>query len=364
MEGKLNRIKTLMKNGGAVSILFFISIIWITTNTKIYQQAYRWDAAGYYAYLPATFIYDDLDFNFHKQNSGVEKEEFYRQATNGKFLNKYGVGSPILQFPFFVAGHLTSKFSNHPQNGFSKYYKLFTAIGAAFYGALGLFFLGLSLKDYFGSFSLNLTLLSIGFATNFFYYSLMELMMSHIYSFFLFSLVLWAGIQWKKLDKPIYFLIFCLGGGLIVATRITNIIFLMVPLFWGINDWSGIKSLFLQFKKQIWILLFGIALFALPLIPQFWYLNYAVGKFRSPYGHEAFFWSDPLFLKVLFSYRKGWFVWSPILVVGIFGWFLSFKKEGFWLINIFLLINLYVISSWWCWWYGGSFGMRALIESS
>ncbi|MEZ5055826.1 MAG: hypothetical protein R2879_02210 [Saprospiraceae bacterium] len=49
-------MKTYMRNGCAVSILFFIAIIWITTNTKIYQQAYRWDAAGYYSYLPATFI--------------------------------------------------------------------------------------------------------------------------------------------------------------------------------------------------------------------------------------------------------------------------------------------------------------------
>jgi ABC-type transport system involved in multi-copper enzyme maturation permease subunit len=24
---------------------------------------------------------------------------------------------------------------------------------------------------------------------------------------------------------------------------------------------------------------------------------------------------------------------------------------------------MYVLFSWWCWWYGGSFGMRALIES-
>jgi hypothetical protein len=27
------------------------------------------------------------------------------------------------------------------------------------------------------------------------------------------------------------------------------------------------------------------------------------------------------------------------------------------------MINLYIIWSWWCWWYGGGFGQRALIES-
>ena len=33
-------------------------------------------------------------------------------------------------------------------------------------------------------------------------------------------------------------------------------------------------------------------------------------------------------------------------------------------ITIYLGINIYVVSSWISWWYGGSFGMRALIEAS
>ncbi|MCK4699417.1 MAG: hypothetical protein KAT38_03765, partial [Bacteroidales bacterium] len=29
----------------------------------------------------------------------------------------------------------------------------------------------------------------------------------------------------------------------------------------------------------------------------------------------------------------------------------------------FLIINIYLVFSWWCWWYGGSFGARILVES-
>jgi hypothetical protein len=32
-------------------------------------------------------------------------------------------------------------------------------------------------------------------------------------------------------------------------------------------------------------------------------------------------------------------------------------------IILFLILNLYIVFSWWCWWYGGSFGQRSLIES-
>lgn len=33
-----------------------------------------------------------------------------------------------------------------------------------------------------------------------------------------------------------------------------------------------------------------------------------------------------------------------------------------WGMPIFILLIIYVQASWWCWWYGGSFGMRTMIE--
>jgi hypothetical protein len=32
-------------------------------------------------------------------------------------------------------------------------------------------------------------------------------------------------------------------------------------------------------------------------------------------------------------------------------------------IVVFMIVNVYVIFSWWCWWYGGTFGQRSFIES-
>src|SRR5690554_5301460 len=34
----------------------------------------------------------------------------------------------------------------------------------------------------------------------------------------------------------------------------------------------------------------------------------------------------------------------------------------FWALLLFLPLFLYVTFSWWCWWYGGSFGARTLID--
>jgi hypothetical protein len=41
----------------------------------------------------------------------------------------------------------------------------------------------------------------------------------------------------------------------------------------------------------------------------------------------------------------------------------KFKKGLFLPIIIFSLLNIYILSSWWCWWFGGSFGLRAFIDS-
>jgi hypothetical protein len=46
------------------------------------------------------------------------------------------------------------------------------------------------------------------------------------------------------------------------------------------------------------------------------------------------------------------------------GAIICFKKQPplFWSIFIFTILNVYILSSWWCWWYGGSFGMRPMID--
>ncbi|MEE9437861.1 MAG: hypothetical protein V3V14_02605, partial [Saprospiraceae bacterium] len=164
--------------------------------------------------------------------------------------------------------------------------------------------------------------------------------------------------------KSKYFYWLCILGGLIASVRITNIIFLLVPLLWGVKTFDDIiKPFKVVFSKKHYFFI-GIVLLLIPILPQVWYIYSQTGSMSSPYGSEPFFWSDPLIWKVLFSYRKGWFVWSPILFFGLIGWIYGKKHPVFWGAALFMVINLYVISSWWCWWYGGSFGMRALIESS
>jgi hypothetical protein len=53
------------------------------------------------------------------------------------------------------------------------------------------------------------------------------------------------------------------------------------------------------------------------------------------------------------------------MLFAIFGLYILYKENRklFLPVLIFLLVNIYVISSWWCWWFGGGFGSRSFIDS-
>ena len=323
-----------------------------------------WDAAGYYGYLPAVFIHHDLGFGWSEKESGVPADHFVKQAGQYR-LNRYPVGPALLQLPFFLGAHGVALAGDEPANGYSRPYRQGILLGAAFYAMAGLFLLGLTLRRWFSGASVLLTLLCLGLGTNLTYYSLYEGMMSHVYSFFLFCLVLWSGVRWREDGSQGAFLLMALAGGFVAATRISNVVILLVPLLWGLGQGLTLRQWWTDIRALQWRIGAGAVLFLLPLLPQMAYLHHVTGQVVFPtYGEEGFFWSDPLVGKVLFSFRKGWMVWSPLIALGLLGWYRLRHLRGFWAMNLFWVLNLYIVSSWWCWWYGGGFGMRALIESS
>ncbi|MCF8229989.1 MAG: hypothetical protein K9J24_13665, partial [Bacteroidales bacterium] len=77
------------------------------------------------------------------------------------------------------------------RNAFSPVYHWSLNVAAVFYLMAGMLLLGLFLKKHFRKLVVWLVLFSILAGTNLFYYSMDETGMSHVYSFFLFSLFLY-----------------------------------------------------------------------------------------------------------------------------------------------------------------------------
>ena len=323
------------------------------------------DVVSYYAYLPAAFIYKDLSFEFIADlPSDFEASIWTETSPNGKQTLKTSMGVAVLNLPFFGLAHISANLFGIPANGYTSPYHLFILIAAISYLAAGIFYLRRILLLYFKEPIVIISLLVIVLGTNLFYYSTVEPGMSHTYSFFLFAGFLFYTIKFHGNPKWKYAALLGVFAALIFLVRASNIIVVLIFILYGLgyNYRNRINFLWKNRVKLIFLVLIAFAL----LFPQLMYWKFSTGSwFYYSYSGEGFYFNHPHIIDGLFSYRKGWLVYTPVMVFALIG-FVFFRKKApelFLPVLIFLILNLYIVFSWWCWWYGGSFGARALIET-
>ncbi len=326
-----------------------------------------YDVLSYYAYLPATYIYNDLSLGFVDKNPDFFREKFWPMKTKqGRYIIKTTMGLAWLYAPFFLIAHPLAQMSGHAADGFSIPYKAALAFSCLFYLALGLFFLKRLLEAYFPQPVVALTLLAVTVGTNLLNYSTAEATMAHSYNFVLFSIFLYTGMKWHERRDLIRSILLGSLAGLIVLIRPTNILILIVFALWEVHDRPSLKGRILLFLKEIHLIGVMAAAFIVVWIPQMLYWKFISGSFwYYSYGTERFFFLKPHILKGLFGFRKGWLLYTPMMGLALFGLGLMYTrmKTLFLPILLFTILNIYVVLSWWSWWYGGGFGLRAFIES-
>jgi len=332
------------------------------------KQLIRNDVVWYYSYLPATFIKGDPLWGFYEANKehyDLSGQYWALKTEKGNYVPKMSMGKAMLDLPFFLLADLYTRLASPEQrNGFSIPYHYVIMWATLFYGLLGLYFLRKWLLRYTHELGAGLTLLAIGLGTNLYFYTTGESGMSHPYNFFLVAFLLhyfpiWlTSPNWKKSAW------FGLAVGMLVLIRPINILVLL-PIWWMQIPYGKNRATFLGqfFLKPHLYLAIGFA--ALAWLPQlvFWKIQSGNWLYFSYLG-EQFFWSKSHVLKGLFSFRKGWFVYTPMMILAVSGVALVWKKyrrEGQALL-LFLPLFWYVTFSWWCWWYGGSFGARTLVD--
>jgi hypothetical protein len=361
----------LKNNRFTLLILLFTVIVftWTVFNISKWRKnlVINNDAVSYYSYLPATFIYNDLSFQFvDSLPKDFEGRIWYQKTPEGARVQKMTMGLSVLYSPFFFIAHTISRFTDYPTNGYSKIYSMFLCLAGLFYGLLGLVILSKILLRFFSDNIVALSILVIAFGTNFFFYVTNEGEMSHSFNFFLFSVFLYFSIQWNRKQSIFNTLLVGLTGGLIVLVRPSNIVAFLIPVLYGIYSVNTLKSKLSLLLENWWKLLLIGLIVVLIFTPQLIYWKSVTGKwFYYSYGDEGFFFSNPQLLNGLFSYRKGWLLYTPIMIFSVVGIPFLYKKlkEFSTAITIFFILNVYIIFSWWSWWYGGGFGARPLIES-
>jgi hypothetical protein len=344
----------------ALLIIFIFSFSTIKYWINWQQHPFDNDVNQYYSYLVAQFIHHDFSFKFDHNFWLIE-------TPTHQLVPKVTMGMAILYLPFFIIGNNIAFTFDFDGLGYSSPYAWSIHIGTIIYVLIGFWYTRKMLLLFFNEWITAITILLLLFGTNLFYYTYREGEMTHSYLFFLISIFIYHSIKWYSLQKIKHFYILCFVAGFITLIRPTEIIILIIPLLYKVSNFKTLKLRVIELLSLKWKLALAILFFILPIIPQliFWKVHTGQFLFFSYGSTEGFFFSDPKFYSVLFGWHKGWFTYTPLALFMILGLILMIiKKEHIAIaISVYLLINIYLISCWWDWGFGGAFGMRALVQS-
>ncbi|WP_341905472.1 hypothetical protein [Fluviicola taffensis] len=362
----------LKKNIRKTTILLIISVFALKFSGKITAVVKgeatcvcSYDGYGYYMYLTQLFQYRNLNFKRAEiqavQNKYCSESVAYqlKQMDNGNSLDIYHMGQAYLELPAYAIGHGFAKILGCSKDGFSKPYHIAYLLNALIFILLGVYFLNKILKLFFSDQVSALLLVIIYFGTNFWTTAIHAYQLQHIYLFALVGVLFYSLLKLRELpSKRKYLLLAALTLGLISAIRPTHVLLGLLPLFL-------LKGVY-PTKAAYWksILLFPLAGFLVNL-PQLIYWKVLGGSWFILNMHvEEIVIVDPHIFDFLFSYKKGWLLYTPVFILLVPGFIQLYRqrKELFWGIFTSFVLCVWIFCSWECWWYAASFGSRAMID--
>lgn len=356
-------------------LLLFGAIIVFLNIKHPPKNILSYDVFGYYLYLPGTFIYDQLEYSdgtiLNQINEKYKVSETLYQivrAPNGKSLDRYPMGMALLYLPFFLIAHLIALMTGFPADGFSPPYH-YTMLGAGLiYALTGIFIIRKILLKYFSDSITAVTLILLIFGTNFLYKAAFKGISPHAVLFTVYAFIIWFTIKWHDQPKIKYAWALGISCGLAILARPSEIVCLFIPFFWGVTGWSSLRMKIKLLKENYQhLVVIALSIFIIWL-PQLIYWKVITGKilyYSYDNPGEGFEFLRPYTWQVLFSFRKGWLIYTPMMIFSLIGFYFLYRKNRaiFLPIFIFFILNLYIVSAWSCWWYAESFGQRALVQS-
>ncbi len=327
-----------------------------------------WDAFGYYQYLPAIFIYDDIqrqewvaavDSSYHVVGDGGLYQ--LMELENGNRATKYLGGAALMELPFFLAGHALAGWTGHAQDGFSPTYQWAIALSPLVYCVFGLLLLHAVLRRWFNDITVALVLVLITLSTNAIQYISVDGAQTHGFLFALYCLFLWATAKWHESPAKRWALVIGATIGLACVTRPTESIMLFIPLLWNTHTKASAKAKWAMVHENRSHLALAAAAGFVMVLPQLVYWKIVTGSFVFDVGSKWDF-LDPHW-RVLFGWEKGWFVYTPITILLIIGLFFMRGRPWWKSVLVFALLNIWIVIAWHDWRYGGSYSARALVQS-
>jgi len=339
-----------------LSFVLTIAIRWIGLSGENYRSIITSDGRGYYQYYESTLGSQSLD-------SQKANGTYLVYTPDSTVVNKYFVGLPLLWSPFVLPVYAYYSITSDSDIDFyAEGFQKAISLAALMYLFLGLFAMKKLLQSFdFDQKVINFSLFAFFFGTNLSYYTIIAPSMSHVYSFALIAGFLLYVRKYSIKQNPQHLIYAALLFGLIALVRPVNgLILLAIPVVWkkGVPFFELLKSNLELLVAAVFLISMIVGLQLL-----FWYLQTG-SLIQWSYAGEGFYFTHPHFADFLISYRKGALLYTPLLYVSVFGFSIIYKenRSRFWFAIAFMLILFYVLSSWWNWYYGDSYGSRVLID--
>jgi len=196
-------------------------------------------------------------------------------------------------------------------------YQLMVVLMGLLFAFLGFFYLRRFLRFFFSDFVTGLTLLAVGLGTNIFYYIVEKPDMTHGYLFALYAVFLYyfaVGADEEKFRKKDLIRLGLLAG-LMCLVRSSEIVLFAIPAFYGLRNWATLTR---NFRRTLPIFLLALAVFSAQLI----YYKIGTGSWwQNGYAGLGFDWLEPHLLDGFFSYRRGWLIYTPVILLAFIGIF-------------------------------------------
>jgi hypothetical protein len=342
------------------------SVAWIYAN-HLSNGPLRDDAAGYYLYLPAVWLYHD--FALTDPRLLHPTWAFHHFAATGYNGNIYEFGVALLCSPLFLLGHFVEVGLGARPSGYSTGEQLGAIATAVTMLLVGVWSLKRSLDRRFSAPVVIAAITCVVFGSSVFDYAVMDSLYSHIFAFGLVCALLPASEAWQALPASRARALLLGGiGGLLALVRLTDVLFVALPfgylVFSEPSPGAGLRRLW---AHRVEALLIGVAAFAVWL-PQLVYYRYSAGYWTADmYLGMQFNWLRPQVLNSLFSFDPhGLLPYAPVLLLALPGFVLMVRRRSPWAYPILAvwLLNFYLITSWPEWSFGSGFGLRPYVDST
>lgn len=358
-----------------VTLLVLFALLVVLRILQLTPNALSWDVFGYYIYLPATFIHHDPllhDTAWLHELIRARPEisgTLYQLSTapdNSTPIYFFLMGTAICYLPFFLIGHVAALLGAGPVDGFSAPYQIAVALGCLFYVWIGLVHMRRILLRFFSEVISAATLVVIVLGTNYLHFATMKNLETASFLFCWMSVLVWNTLRWHEEGKRSNLLWTSISIAMIILIKPSEIVCGLIPLLWGVYNGPSLRAKLDLLSAHWQDLSLAIVVGLLVLAPQLLYWKTMTGSFvydsyKNPgVGLDL---SQPHILNVLFSFRKGWLVYTPVMAFALVGSVPLYRRrrEVFWPVVAYCAVAFYILSSWSEWWYGASYSIRPMI---